>query len=63
MIIEHLHDDPRALRACSLVCKDWAPTTRRHLFRKLHASGMDELETLPSLLSSAPDIHASIQCL
>jgi len=32
LIIDHLHDEPTALKACCLVSKSWVPRTRRHLF-------------------------------
>ena len=31
-IIDHLHEDTSALSACSLVCRDWLPAARFHLF-------------------------------
>ena len=63
MVLESLRHDRRTLRICSLVCKDWKLTTRKYLFRTLHASGKEELQNLSSLLSSAPDIRANIQIL
>jgi hypothetical protein len=32
IIIDHLHNDKRALATCSLVCKAWLPSSRYHLF-------------------------------
>lgn len=32
-ILDFLHDDPKALAACSLTCRTWLPTTRYHRFR------------------------------
>ena len=63
MVLESLRHDRRTLRICSLVCKDWKLTARKYLFRTLHASGKEELQNLPSLLSSAPDIRTNIQIL
>lgn len=34
-IIDFLHDDHGALRACSLVCRSWLPASRSHLFYHL----------------------------
>ncbi|EKM54060.1 uncharacterized protein PHACADRAFT_60584, partial [Phanerochaete carnosa HHB-10118-sp] len=31
-VIDHLHDDKAALHKCSLVCKDWVPSSTFHLF-------------------------------
>ncbi|RPD59212.1 hypothetical protein L226DRAFT_614050 [Lentinus tigrinus ALCF2SS1-7] len=63
MILEHLQYDRRTLQTCSLVCKDWQPTAHSYLFRELYASGKEKLETLPWLLSSAPDIRWNVQSL
>ena len=40
LIVDHLHDDPTALKTCSVVSKSWIPRTRRHLFAhvEFHAS-------------------------
>lgn len=32
IIIDSLHDDPKALRACSLVCQSWLPSSSFHMF-------------------------------
>jgi len=32
LTIDHLHDEPTALKACCLVSKSWVPRTRKHLF-------------------------------
>ena len=32
IIVDHLHDEPTALKACCLVSKSWVPRTQRHLF-------------------------------
>jgi len=32
IVIDHLHDEPTALRACCLVSKSWVPRSRTHLF-------------------------------
>ncbi|KZW00589.1 hypothetical protein EXIGLDRAFT_604304, partial [Exidia glandulosa HHB12029] len=34
-VIDFAHDDYRTLRACSLVCADWLPGSRHHLFSSL----------------------------
>jgi hypothetical protein len=34
-VIDFHHSDPRALAACSLVCKTWLPASRHHLFQTL----------------------------
>jgi hypothetical protein len=44
-ILDHLHDDKKSLRACSLVCKDWIHPARRLLFSRwtidLHRAEID----------------------
>ena len=35
LIIHHLHDDKLSLRACSITCKQWLPSSRYHLFSKM----------------------------
>ena len=35
LIVDHLHDEPTALRACCLVSKSWIPRTRIHLFDRV----------------------------
>ena len=34
-IIDHLHNDPLALRNCARVCRGWLPTSRLHFFAKI----------------------------
>ncbi len=34
-VIDHLHDDPTSLAACSLVCSAWLPAARFHHFREV----------------------------
>ncbi|KAH9479356.1 hypothetical protein JR316_0007946 [Psilocybe cubensis] len=47
-IIDFLHDDDAALRACALVCRAWLPSSRCHLFYRLKLSGSG-----PSPISSS----------
>jgi len=35
IIIDYLHNDGGALRICALVCKNWIPCSRYHLFEKI----------------------------
>ena len=32
LIVDHLRDDRKALKACCLVSKEWIPRARRHIF-------------------------------
>ncbi|KZT11834.1 uncharacterized protein LAESUDRAFT_154285 [Laetiporus sulphureus 93-53] len=51
VIIDCLHDDPRALIACSQVCREWVHTSRAILFHKVCLPGR-QVRSLVSLLRS-----------
>jgi len=34
-IVDHLHDEPEALKQCCLVSKSWIPRSRKHLFANI----------------------------
>jgi hypothetical protein len=34
-VVDFLHDDEESLANCSLVCKEWVPATRYHIFNNL----------------------------
>ena len=34
-IVDHLHDDPTALKACSVVARSWVPRARSYLFARV----------------------------
>ena len=34
-IVDHLHDNPTALKACCVVAKSWVPRARSHLFARV----------------------------
>ncbi|KAJ7590178.1 hypothetical protein C8J56DRAFT_1163812 [Mycena floridula] len=55
VIIDHLHDDVPALKQCALVCKNWLPATRFHLFSVVHLS----LYSIDQMLETIfhPDSH------
>jgi hypothetical protein len=37
-VIDHLHADKIALAVCALVCKEWLPTSRYHLFSTINVN-------------------------
>lgn len=37
-IIDYLHDNPKALSACSLTCRGWLPVVRYHRFQSISLS-------------------------
>jgi hypothetical protein len=43
MFIDHLHDDAKALRATSLVCKAWLPPSRFHTFQTVKLASRELL--------------------
>lgn len=56
-IIDHLHDQPEALKACSLVSKAWIYRTRRYIFNHIEFSSRSRhvshwQETFPDLATS-----------
>ncbi|KAJ7116362.1 hypothetical protein C8R44DRAFT_983447 [Mycena epipterygia] len=59
LILDHLHSDPLALKACSVVCRSWIPSCRAHLFRhlQLRPSGRASPESWNHFLSSSPHSH------
>ena len=52
--IDHLWDDLDALRACSLACKDWLPSSRYHLFRSVRLRHSDDVARFRALVDSSP---------
>ena len=51
-VIDHLHSNQPALRTCSLVCKDWLPASRYHLFQTGICWTDRTIHTFVELLSS-----------
>ena len=43
-IIDHLHNNSKALRECSVVSKSWVPRTRKHLFVHIHFQTVNDLQ-------------------
>ncbi|PSR75378.1 hypothetical protein PHLCEN_2v9136 [Hermanssonia centrifuga] len=54
--LDHLWDDPKSLKACSLACRAWVPTTRLHLFRTVLLTSLSSTARFSALLDSTPDI-------
>jgi hypothetical protein len=50
-IIDFLHSDKKTLATCALVCKSWIPSSRFHLFEKLHINH-ETTRTFMDLLQS-----------
>ena len=62
-IIDHLWDDLSALRACSLTCKDWLPSSRFHLFRNVRLRHADDVQRFRALLASTPSVALCVRKL
>jgi len=57
-IIDHLWDDPLSLRACSLSCSAWLPSSRTHIFREVKLDGAVACLRFEELLQASSDIIA-----
>ncbi|KAM5542650.1 hypothetical protein V8D89_003611 [Ganoderma adspersum] len=63
MIIGYLQWNVVALKAASLVCKDWTTAARRHLFNTIELTGVSQLLRFAADVPLIPDIHESVQVL
>ena len=55
-IIDHVHDDTKTPIACSLTAKEWVPSTRFHLCKRLSLRLVSTDPTLRHLDGLAPNI-------
>ena len=70
-IIDHLHDDPLALKNCARVCRAWLPTSRLHFFAKISlkatsphngpAVPQERCKKLHAVLTQSPEIIYNIR--
>ncbi|CCM01357.1 uncharacterized protein FIBRA_03407 [Fibroporia radiculosa] len=51
-ILDHLWDDHRTLKICSLTWRAWLPTTRFHLFGSIHIRSSRDCQRFTRLLST-----------
>ncbi|TCD66774.1 hypothetical protein EIP91_000965 [Steccherinum ochraceum] len=66
IILDYLHDDKPTLAACSLVSRDWRPSTRYHLFQALHIGGdaiVGGYDNFLRFLDASPSIRPYIRSL
>ena len=54
-ILDHLHDDPIALRACSLTCRAWVSLARLHLFKAVDLTCKRRCVSFLAILESAAE--------
>ena len=59
--IDHLTDDPRSLRSCSLTCHSWLPRSSPHLFRKIRIETRTALDSLLEHLERCPETRSLIR--
>ena len=57
IVVDHLHDEPAALRACCLVSKSWVPRSRIHLFA--HVTFNTHRFRVESWMKAFPDPSSS----
>lgn len=62
-IIDHLHSDKHALRACALVSREWRTSGQFHLFRSVRVSNPGALAALNGFLDSAVHLRGHIRSL
>lgn len=53
-IIDFLHDDRLALKACNLTCGKWRPAARYHLYRRVSLLSLRSCDTFSKLLEDSP---------
>lgn len=61
--IDHLWDDPAALKACSLTCRAWVPSSRLHLFRTIRLQNAAHADSFQALLANAPVVARCVRRL
>ncbi|EMD38238.1 hypothetical protein CERSUDRAFT_113397 [Gelatoporia subvermispora B] len=59
--IDHLWDDPVTLKACSLACRSWVPSSRLHLFRTVRLRNGTECARFGDLVASTPAIPRCVR--
>ncbi|KAH9936557.1 uncharacterized protein B0H18DRAFT_974400 [Fomitopsis serialis] len=62
-VIDHLHDDHQALKACVLTCRAWRRTARGLIWRVVRVCNPPILDRLRSYLHEAPDLAGLVQSL
>lgn len=57
-ILDFLHDDREALKACSLTTRKWRPAARYHLYRKVSLPSIQACRTFCEVMKEAPFLAA-----
>ncbi|KAH8102423.1 hypothetical protein BXZ70DRAFT_781410 [Cristinia sonorae] len=53
-VLDFLHDNPKALRACAKTCRSWLPTSYLHLFANITFQSPASCSAFGTLLQDAP---------
>lgn len=61
--IDHLWDDPVSLKACSLTCRSWVPSSRLHLFHTVRLRNATECTRFTSLVANTSSIARCVRRL
>lgn len=62
-ILDLLYNDHATLRSCSLVCKEWLPSSRFHIFDTLELPDLSTQHKFADLLESTPEIGGYLRTL
>ncbi|KAJ7203971.1 hypothetical protein C8J57DRAFT_1407710 [Mycena rebaudengoi] len=60
-VIDHLHADPDALRACALVSSSWTPASQFHIFFSVNIHHNTACRLLCELISHSPHIESYVR--
>ncbi|KAJ7104369.1 hypothetical protein B0H15DRAFT_22580 [Mycena belliarum] len=66
LVIDHLHDDPRSLRACAVVSTSFLPPSRVHLFSHIRIGHLDQersIKELHTILAKSSGVAARVESL
>ncbi|KAJ7580038.1 hypothetical protein C8J56DRAFT_957475 [Mycena floridula] len=59
-IIDFGHNDTRFLAICGLVCRNWLPSSRYHLFRTVHITEMNQLAWRRIIIMPSVTFHGLV---
>ncbi|EPT03910.1 hypothetical protein FOMPIDRAFT_1115026 [Fomitopsis schrenkii] len=62
-VIDHLYNDRKSLKACSLTCRDWVPTSRYHLHCEVYLHNPGLFTAFRRLLQFSPLLGSYIRAL
>ena len=62
-VIDYLHNDKNTLKACSLTCRDWVPTSRYHLHYEVYLHKPELFTAFKRLLQASPLLGPYIRAL